>query len=151
LGSTRKIELNLGETIKKAKFTPPSPIKATPTTVASDSDEVSTLSVSNAGDVAMTSSSQNEELLNNNCILSKKDPPEGKTTAVIVVMRGTPKDGHHRHCSNKYYKLKLVWVLLDSGSDGDLVFVDKDKTMLLPSSKRLVPVEYFKWDVPDQA
>ncbi len=30
-------------------------------------------------------------------------------------------------------------VLLDSGSDGDLVFIDKDKPMLLPSSKRLVP------------
>ncbi len=30
-------------------------------------------------------------------------------------------------------------VLLDSGSDGDLVFVDKDKPMLLPSSKRLGP------------
>ncbi len=29
--------------------------------------------------------------------------------------------------------------MLDSGSDGDLVFVDKDKPMLLPSSKRLVP------------
>ncbi len=29
-------------------------------------------------------------------------------------------------------------VLLDSGSDGDLVFVDKDKPMLHPSSKRLV-------------
>jgi hypothetical protein len=32
-----------------------------------------------------------------------------------------------------------VQVLLDSGSDGNLVFVDKDKPMLLPSSKRLVP------------
>jgi hypothetical protein len=32
-----------------------------------------------------------------------------------------------------------VWVLLDSGSDGDLVFIDKDKPMLLPPSKRLVP------------
>ncbi len=30
-------------------------------------------------------------------------------------------------------------VLLDSGSDGDLVFVDEDKPMLLPSLKRLVP------------
>ncbi len=29
--------------------------------------------------------------------------------------------------------------MLDSGSDGNLVFVDKDKPMLLPSSKRLVP------------
>jgi hypothetical protein len=32
-----------------------------------------------------------------------------------------------------------VWVLLDSGSDGDLIFIDKDKPMLLLSSKRLVP------------
>ncbi len=30
-------------------------------------------------------------------------------------------------------------VLLDSGSNSDLVFVDKDKPMLLPSLKRLVP------------
>jgi hypothetical protein len=30
-------------------------------------------------------------------------------------------------------------VLLDSGSDGDLIFVSKDKSMLLPYSKRLVP------------
>jgi hypothetical protein len=33
----------------------------------------------------------------------------------------------------------LVWVLLDSGSDGNLIFIDKDKPMLLPSLKRLVP------------
>jgi hypothetical protein len=32
-----------------------------------------------------------------------------------------------------------VRVLLDSGSDGNLIFVNKDKPMLLPSSKRLVP------------
>jgi hypothetical protein len=32
-----------------------------------------------------------------------------------------------------------VRVLLDSGSDSNLVFVDKDKPMLLPSSKRLLP------------
>jgi hypothetical protein len=30
-------------------------------------------------------------------------------------------------------------VLLDSGSDGDIIFISKDKPMLLPSSKRLVP------------
>jgi hypothetical protein len=34
---------------------------------------------------------------------------------------------------------KLRHFLLDSGSDGNLVFVDKDKPMLLSSSKRLVP------------
>jgi hypothetical protein len=32
-----------------------------------------------------------------------------------------------------------VQALLDSGSDDDLVFIDKDKPMLLPSLKRVVP------------
>jgi hypothetical protein len=32
-----------------------------------------------------------------------------------------------------------VWVLLDSGSNGSLIFVNKDKPMLLPYSKRLIP------------
>ncbi len=54
-------------------------------------------------------------------------------------MRGRPKHRHHGQGSNKHYKQKLVWVLLDSGSDSDVVFEDKDKPMLLPSSKRLVP------------
>jgi hypothetical protein len=54
-------------------------------------------------------------------------------------MRGRPKHVHHRQCSNKHYKQKLVQVLLDSGSDSELVFIDKNKPMLLPSSKRLVP------------
>jgi hypothetical protein len=135
LGSTRKLELNLGETVKKMKFTPPSPIKATPISIASNSNDISTTSVSNAGDVMMTSSSQKEEILNKYSILPKKDPPEGKTTAIVAMMRGKPKDVHHCHCSNKHYKQKLVWVLLDSGSDGDLIYVNKDKPMLLPSSK----------------
>jgi hypothetical protein len=80
-----------------------------------------------------------EGILKKNSILPRKDPPEGKTTAIVAVMRGRPKHGHHRQCSNKHYKQKLVWVLLDSGSDRDLVFIDKEKPMLLPSSKRLVP------------
>jgi hypothetical protein len=45
---------------------------------------------------------------------------------------------YHCHCSNKHYKQKLVQALLDSDSDGNLVFVNKDKPMLLPSLKRLV-------------
>ncbi len=93
----------------------------------------------------MTSSSQTKELLNNNSILPKKDPPEGKTTAIIAVMRGKPKDGHHFHRSNKHYKQKLVQVLLDLGSDGNLVFVIKDKPMLVPSLKRLVPPSWNTW------
>jgi hypothetical protein len=119
-------------------FTPPSPMKATPTSVASNSNDVSTASVSNADDVMMVSASQKEEILNNNSLLHNKDPPEGKTTAIVAVMRGRPKHSHHHQRSNKHYKQKLVHVLLDSGSDGNLVFINKDKPMLLPSSKRLV-------------
>ncbi len=87
----------------------------------------------------MTSSSKTKGILKGKSTLLNKDPPEGKTTAIVAVMRGRPRHGHHRQGSNKPYKQKLVQVLLDSGSDGDLVFVDKDKPMLLPSSKRLVP------------
>ncbi len=120
-------------------FTPPSPMKATTTTIASNSNYASTMSVSKAGNVMMTSSSQKEGILKKNSILPKKDPPEGKTTTIVAVMRGGPNPGLHRQCSNKHYKQKLVRVLLDSGSDGNLVFINKDKPMLLPSSKRLVP------------
>ncbi len=114
-------------------------MKATPTTITSKSNDVSTASVSKAGDVMMTSSSQKEKILKKNSILPNKDPPEGRTTAIVALMRGKPNNGHHHQRSNKHYKQKLAWVLLDSGSDGDLVFIDKDKPMLLPSSKRLVP------------
>jgi hypothetical protein len=41
--------------------------------------------------------------------------------AVVAVMRGSPKDGYT--CQ----------------SNGDLIFVNKDKPILLPYSKRLVP------------
>jgi hypothetical protein len=97
------------------------------------------MSFSNAGDVMLTSSSQNKEVHNNYSTPTTKDPPEGKTTAVIAVMRGKPKEGCHRHHSNKHYKHKIVWVLLDSGSDSNLVFLSKDKPILLPYPKRLVP------------
>jgi hypothetical protein len=99
----------------------------------------------------MMSSDQKGKLLKKNNVTPNKDPPEVKTTAIVTVMRGRPKHGHHRQCSNKHYKQKLVRILLDSGSDGDLIFVDKDKSMLLPSSKRLVPQLWntSKWDVSD--
>jgi hypothetical protein len=138
LGSTRKI-IKLGETVKNMSYTPPSPMKATPTSTASNSNDVSTASVSKADDVMMRSSDQKGKLLKKNSVTPNKDPPEGKTPAIVAVMRGRPKHSHHRQCSNKHYEQKLVQILLDSGSDGDLIFVDKDKPMLLPSSKRLVP------------
>ncbi len=138
LGSTRKL-VKLEETVVQMSVTPPSLVKATHTAIAINSNDVSTASVSKAGDVIMMSSSQKGGILKKNSILPKKDLPEGKTTAIVAVMRGRPKQGHHRQRSSKHYKQKFVRVLLDSGSDGNLVFVDKDKPILLPFSKRLVP------------
>ncbi len=115
MGSTRKLD-KLGETIKNTSYTPPSSMKATPTTITSESNDVSTASVSEAGDIMMTLSSQKERILKKNNILPNKDPPEGKTTAIVVVMRGKPRHSNHRQCSMKHHKQKLVRVLLDSGS-----------------------------------
>ncbi len=135
--STRKL-VKLEITVEKSKFTHPSPIKSTPTTITRDCNDLSTTSVSNAGDVMMISPSQKEKLLNTNSIQPYKDPSKGKITAIIAVMRVKPKHGHHCHHSNKHYRQKLVWVLLDSGSDRNLIFNNKDKPMLLPFLKRLV-------------
>ncbi len=87
----------------------------------------------------MTSSDKTKGIIKKKSTLLNKDPPEGKTTTIAAVMRGIPRLSHHRQGSNKQYKQKLVPVLLDSGSDGDLVFINKVKPILLPSSKRLVP------------
>jgi hypothetical protein len=109
-----------GETVKITRYTSPSPMKTTPTIIASNSNGVSTASVSKAGDVMMTSSDQTVKLLKKKNVTPNKDPPEGKTTAIVAVMRGRPEHSHHRQCSNKHYKQIIVRVLLDSGSDGDL-------------------------------
>ncbi len=88
MGSIGKIAVNLGETVKKTKFTPSSLIKATPTLIASNQDDACLTSFSDAGDVTMTSSSQNKGIHVNYSTPTKKDPLEGKTMAVIAVMRG---------------------------------------------------------------
>jgi hypothetical protein len=49
--------------MKNTSYTPPSLIKATPSSIASNSNDVSTASVSKAGDVIMTSSDQTDKLL----------------------------------------------------------------------------------------
>jgi hypothetical protein len=139
LGSTRKLELNLEKAIKRLKFTPLSPIKATPTEIASDQDVARPATLSDADDIMLTFPSQSKDVHDNNSTPTASNPPEGKTTAVIAMTRGNPKDGYTCLCSNKHCKQRIVRVLLDSGSDGDLIFVSKDKPMLLPYSKRLVP------------
>jgi hypothetical protein len=64
-------------------YIPPSPIKATPTSIASNIDDVSTALVSKAGDVLMTLSSQKGKILKKNSMLPNKDPPEGRTTCLL--------------------------------------------------------------------
>jgi hypothetical protein len=93
----------------------------------------------NADDVTMMSSSQSEEIHKNYSTPTASDSLEGSITAVVAVMRGNPKDGYTRHRSNKHCKQTIVRILLDSGSNGDIIFVNKDKSMLLPYLKRLVP------------
>ncbi len=87
----------------------------------------------------LTSPSKSKDVVVNHSNPTASNPSDGRTTAVISVMRGNPKDGYTRQGSSKHCKQKLVQVPLDSGSDGNLLFVSKDKPMLLPYSKRLVP------------
>ncbi len=95
--------------------------------------------LSNADDVRLTSPSQSKDVHNINSTPTPSNPLEVKTTTIVAVMRGNPKDGYICLRSNKHYKQRMVRVLLHSGSDGDLIFVNKDKPILLPYSKRLVP------------
>jgi hypothetical protein len=87
----------------------------------------------------LMSPSKSEDVHVNNSTPTASNPTEGRTAAVVAVMRGNSKDGYTRQHSNKHCKQKIVRVLLDSGSDGNLIFVNKDKPMLLPYLKRLVP------------
>ncbi len=133
-------------------YTPPSPITATPTSIASNSNDVSTASVSKTGDVMMTSSSQKRKLLKKNSITPNKDPPEGRTTTTVAVMRGRPKHSHHRQCSNRYYKQKISacpvrlwfwrWPYLCRQTQ-------THAASLLEKAGSTV-VEYFEWEVSDQ-
>jgi hypothetical protein len=79
------------------------------------------LMLRDADDVRLPSPSQSKDVHNNNnSTPTTSNPLEGKTTAVIAVMTGgNPKDGYTHLCSNKHCKQRMVWVLLDSGSDGD--------------------------------
>ncbi len=119
-GSTRKLGLKLEKAVKRSKFVLPIPIKATPTEITSDQDVVCPATFRDADDIMLMSLSQSKDVHDNNSTPTTSNPLEGKTTAVIAVMRGSPKDGYIRQCSNKHCKQRIVRVLLGSGSDGDL-------------------------------
>ena len=49
---------------------------------------------------------------------------------------------HHNKSSKKATNEKLIWVLLDSGSDGDLLFYQKGKPEHFPYLTRQVPCSW---------
>jgi hypothetical protein len=110
-------------------------MKATPTEIASDQDDARPTSLSNADDIRLTSSSQSKDVHDNYSTPTTSNPPEGKTTAIIAVMGDNPKDVYTCQSSNKHCRQRLVWVLLGSGSDGDLIFVSKDNPCCFPTQK----------------
>jgi hypothetical protein len=110
LGSTRKLGLNLEETIKWYKFTPTSPIKATPTEIASNQNVAGPASFRDADDIMLMSSSQSKDENNNYSTPTTSYPPEGKTTAEIAVTRGNPQYGYTCQRSNKLCKQRIVQV-----------------------------------------
>jgi hypothetical protein len=58
--------------------------------------------ISNADDIILMSPSKREDVHVNHSTPTASNPSEGRTTAVIAVMRGNPKDGYTRQCSNKH-------------------------------------------------
>ncbi len=106
LGSTRKLGLNLEKAVKWSKFTLPSPIKATHTEIACGHNVAHPVTFCNADDIMLMPPSQSKDVHDNNSTHIASSPPEGRTTAVIAVMRGNPKDGCTRLCSNKDCKQK---------------------------------------------
>ena len=68
---------------------------------------------------------------------------EGKGTVIAQVMScKLALEGEQHSSSNKHKTKKVAQVLLDSGSDGDLLLHQKSKTILFLSLKRWVP---YSW------
>jgi hypothetical protein len=72
LGSTRDIGLNLDKTVKRYKFTPPSPIKATPSESTSDSNIVSNQQIASNQDIANPATLSEPAILRNSAIISNQ-------------------------------------------------------------------------------
>jgi hypothetical protein len=61
-------------------------------------------------------------------------------TAVVAVAKYSP--AHHHKSSKKAAKEKLILVLLNSGSDGDLLFHEKGRSKHFPYLTRQVPCSW---------
>jgi hypothetical protein len=65
---------------------------------------------------------------------------KGKVMAVVAVAKYG--DAHHHKSSKQATKEELIRVLLDSGSDGDLLFHEKGKPKHFPYLTRQVPCSW---------
>ena len=65
---------------------------------------------------------------------------KGKVTAVVAMTNYSR--AHHHKSSKQATKEKLIRVLLDSGSDGDLLFHQKGKPKHFPYLTRQVPCSW---------
>ena len=75
---------------------------------------------------------------------TKQSPPsneKGKVTAEVAVANYSQAQPHKS--SNKATKEKLIRVLLDSGSDGDLLFHEKGTHKHFPYLTRQVPCSWY--------
>jgi hypothetical protein len=70
LGSTTKLGSNLEKAVKRSKFTPPSPIKATPSELANDRDILSNQKIVSDQDIARPVTLSNPAILCDSTILS---------------------------------------------------------------------------------
>jgi hypothetical protein len=78
---------------------------------------------------------------------TEQSPPvnrKGKVTAVVAMAKYNRAQSHKS--SKKATKEKQIWVLLDSGSDGDLLFHEKGTPKHFSYLTRQVPCSWHTWN-----
>ncbi len=93
-----------------------------------------------------TSQNPNHSKITDNKITKiEHSPPSSmneKEKVMAVVAMAKYGQAHHHKSSKKATKEKLIRVLLDSGSDGDLLFHEKGKPKHFPYLTRQVPCSW---------
>jgi hypothetical protein len=121
LGSTRDIEVNLKKTVKWNKFTPPSPIKATLSESASDSNIVSDQQIVSNQDIAHPAMLREQAILRNPAIISNlpnfSEPVIVRDSANIS-NPATPSNQAIHHARLRFPFLKYLFLFFFLGKSG---------------------------------
>ena len=117
---------------------PPGPIKTTDALDTDVSEHISDTSRQKLGESISETSRQNfgenfsEQQKHSRD--SDTEDDEHRVTAVMAVMTGSPDQKSGRPTSNKQVpRKKIIKILLDSGSDGDLLFQKKEQPNTFPT------------------